>query len=291
MTTPLPSVKVRSHGDVLTPTAARTPSPTRRGKVTPSSDPSPLERRAEPWRAEGARIVASDASAPTGPASASPGEFPATRTARRTSPGEPEVRRAQPSRRSILDAVSVLPSGSRRRSRPRLLALVLALSIAAPALAADPTPSSEETDAKPPEATTKPSAGRIAFLVGLGEALILGYSAAAARWPEPTGWTMVAFAPIGIALQEPRDQADRVAGVVFGVGYGALGLYDALELRSTKYGRSERFWLNVGGWHAAIAAAVLTAWITGPPGTEPSKVLWSVGPRAGGSVLLVSGRF
>ncbi len=150
-----------------------------------------------------------------------------------------------------------------------------------------------------PPVSVKPSArersgmakvGMAALGVALVEGTVVGYSALAARHPAGLGWTLVLLSPVAAGSGESTGVAARVTLVG---GIAALGLYDALVLKSSRYSRGERFWRNVAGWHAAMAGAVLAAWIEGPKGAgaEAPKVAIGVAIGADRPALVLSGRF
>jgi len=183
------------------------------------------------------------------------------------------------------------------------MALLLALALAATAAAPEGTSSfavarAAGAESEPPAAkvespaqapATKPGVGTWVLGVGLLEGMFAAYSAAAAAWPQPVGWSQVVLAPLAVGMQNSPD--NWVVGAGFGAGIAGLGLYNALELRSSQYSRTERFWLNMAGWHAAMGCGLVAGWIFGPglPG-EPGVAI-TVAPRPDGPLLLVSGRF
>lgn len=180
----------------------------------------------------------------------------------------------------------------------RTMVLLLALAHGALVAASEPpsatrTAATTEPAAPPvsargpePEPGGKVTASQIALGalgVGLLEGLFALYSAWAAASPQGAGWTIVILSPIAAGSGSSENAA---AGVGFAAGGAGLGLYNAFELRSSKYSRTERFWRNMAGWHAALGCGLISGWIF-----DPSKVAIAVAPGPDGPLLLVSGRF
>jgi hypothetical protein len=162
-------------------------------------------------------------------------------------------------------------------------------TVAAPAAAVESEPPAGKVEASAQAPAKTAGVGTWVLGVSLVEGLFAAYSAAAAAWPQPVGWSQVVLAPLAVGMQNSAD--NWMVGAGFGAGVAGLGLYNALELRSSQYSRSERFWLNMAGWHAALGCGLITGWIFGPALPGEPKVAITVAPRPGGPLLLVSGRF
>ncbi len=161
--------------------------------------------------------------------------------------------------------------------------------VGSPPSPASPLPSDVEP---PPPAPREQSTARKVALTAAGIALVEGmfalYSAGAAAKPEVAGWTLVALSPIAAG----SGSGDHAAfGVGLAAGAAGLGLYNALELRSSTYTKTERFWLNMAGWHAAVACGALADRIARPRSAIRTNVAIVVGGRGTPSMLLVASRF
>jgi hypothetical protein len=163
--------------------------------------------------------------------------------------------------------------------------------IAALALAAAPPPAGE-----PAAVAVKPPPPRwwhVALGVVILEAVGAGHAALASRWPEATGWTTVALAPT-VFVNPQGGLVPGAEGVQLGVAAASLagvGLYDALELRSDRYSRSQRFWRDELAFHGWLAVNVVTELVLRSRHPEAPAPPPRVSIRAGPGGLSLAGRF
>jgi hypothetical protein len=152
----------------------------------------------------------------------------------------------------------------------------------------EPAASPQDAPAAGPASGGKSTGAKIVEELVIVETISAGVSGIAAFAPEVGGWAIAILGPL-LATGAPADE--RAAAVAFGAGSVGLGLYNAFELRSSRYDRSERFWLNMAGCNAVIAGTALADWVAKPKRpTEPTPAV-SVRARVAPPMLVVSGRF
>ena len=132
-------------------------------------------------------------------------------------------------------------------SKVRILIFVVAMANALPAIASGET---DQTDAPKKELTPL---ARFALIEGL---CILN-AALAVPSPEIYGILLTVFSPLGAENANPATAAVGMGGAA------SLGLYNAIELRKSRYSGKDVFVRNLVAWNLLLGGLYLTERLTG----------------------------